>query len=1756
MRALTRWLPAQRRHGYSHHGAAGLAPRVGALGLLPALLATGLVAVVVTVGPLATPAEATPGVICLNQPVSGSFFVSSDTADFTIDIPAGATYTLEASVDIITPGAFDENIFSVTPRGAQGIGSGIGVWPIFDVAYGPYTYNNGPTGVFNVRVEQQYAERTDWRILFTLTSGNLPAPCTPLAPMETTGQNCAVKHAAAAQGSAADPVNTATGNFNESFSDVSVPGRGPGLDLSHAYNSLRAGIDGPLGFGWTHSYATRLAVNATSGVATVHQETGAEVSLYPNGSGGFVAPPRAVASLVRNGDGTYTFKRCNTTTMLFSATGQLLSIGDRNGYSTTLQYVAGKLSTVTDSANRKLHFTWTGTRVTSVTDDTSRAVSFAYDGAGNLTDYTDVGASVWHFTYDGAHHLLTMRRPRQTGLPTPKVVTNVYDAGGRVTSQTDELNRTTTIDYTSIGGSTKITDPKGNVTVEGYRDYVRTSITRGFGTPAEAKWTMAYDASLGIIKVRDPKSHFSTAVYDSHGNMTALTDALGHSALATYNSLDQPLTVTDVNGVTTTFLYDASGNPTSVSTPLVGSSPAVAQTTLFGYDPAHAGDLINVTDPRAQVWTRAYDGFGYMTSATDPLGNVTRYGYDTAKGWLTSAVSPRGSAAGVTASCTPPALGCTRLARDAWGHVTGITDANNHTSTRRYDANGNLDRIVDANNNTTNFVFDDGDQPTSVQRPGGTTTQTTYWPDGSLKTTVDGANLATSYGYDAQGRLTTMTDPNARVTTFGYDPAGNPRTKTDHGGTCPSAGCTTATYDAADRMTSIDYSDPATPDVTSIGYDNLGRRTSMADGTGTRSWVWDSLGRLTSSQDGAGRLVSYAYANRRDPATTITYPGPRAVTHAFDAAGRLTGIGDWLGNTTVVTPDADSDVITMTLPADTGLVDSFGYDSAGALSSVTNKSAGVTRSSLTYGRDNANQVSSVASTGSPADAHSYTYTPLNQLKNLDATTYAYDAADNLTQLASGATLTYDAANQATSIVRPTGTTTMGYDTRGNRTSAAPTTGPASAYGYDQANRLTSFDPTTKASSVAGGWYHSLAAKADGTVSAWGYNAQGQLGNDTLTNSTTPVPTSALAGVVAVGGGAYNSLALKADGTVWAWGWNAVGQLGNNTASDSKVPVQVQGLSGIVAVSAGAAHNLALRDDGTVWAWGHNDNGQLGDGTITGRLVPVQVPNLTGVVAISAGYAHSLAVKADGSLWAWGYNGTGALGDNSLVDRHAPVQTHNLSGVASVSAGWLHSMALKADGTVRAWGYNALGQLGNGTTSDATVPPTAAVLTGTSAVSAGAYSSYAVAASDGSLRAWGRNAQGQLGTGTTTDSLVPVANGVVGIKGLATTLVSDGLALRSDGTIAAWGYNVMGELGDGSTIDRLTPVSVTGFNRGTAPQASYAYDGDGLRTRKTVAGAVTNFTWESSSGLPLMIDDGTSAYVYGPGGQVLEQITGTSVIWYHQDQLGSTRTLTNATGAVTGTATYDPYGRLLASTGTKGAFGFSGEYTDPETGFVYLRARYYEPATGQFISRDPLEAATGEAYSYVGGNPLNVTDPTGLCAPFCIILAGAAIAAGTNILVQLLSNGADGCSRGGFGGINWTSVAVSALSGAIIGGVTYALAGGGVGALSASTGLRVAAEGAPTVTEPLIRRAMAGAPLQSQQGAVSLPRVQSYVNQLAAGSEAPAIKVDGWIIVDGNHRYIAGRIMGQEPAIQPWPGGSPTRVVPWWKQVIDPAEWFG
>jgi RHS repeat-associated protein len=198
----------------------------------------------------------------------------------------------------------------------------------------------------------------------------------------------------------------------------------------------------------------------------------------------------------------------------------------------------------------------------------------------------------------------------------------------------------------------------------------------------------------------------------------------------------------------------------------------------------------------------------------------------------------------------------------------------------------------------------------------------------------------------------------------------------------------------------------------------------------------------------------------------------------------------------------------------------------------------------------------------------------------------------------------------------------------------------------------------------------------------------------------------------------------------------------------------------------------------------------------------------------------------------------------------------------------------------------------------------------------------------------------------------------------------------------------------SSADIDVAVQGIGWYEDSTETWTYTYTGDGLRRTKTAPdGTITTFTWDRSGGLPLMVaeaidapdsaDDQTVRYLYGPTGHVVADITtpatGTETIrWYHRDQLGSTVALTDNTGSVIGTFGYSPVGRLNGRTGTETTpIGWAGEYHDEETGFTYLRARYYDTATAQFLTRDPIEAITRSAYGYVSNNPVNRTDPTGL-----------------------------------------------------------------------------------------------------------------------------------------------------------------------------------
>ena len=370
-----------------------------------------------------------------------------------------------------------------------------------------------------------------------------------------------------------------------------------------------------------------------------------------------------------------------------------------------------------------------------------------------------------------------------------------------------------------------------------------------------------------------------------------------------------------------------------------------------------------------------------------------------------------------------------------------------------------------------------------------------------------------------------------------------------------------------------------------------------------------------------------------------------------------------------------------------------------------------------------------------------------------------------------------------------------------------------------------------------------------TACSWGDNTDGQLGNNSTTDSKVPVAVTSsgvLSGktVVAVAAGSDHSLALCSDGTVAAWGNNSTGQLGNDSTTASSVPVAVDRTGvlankTVVALAAGQNHSLALCSDGTVAAWGLNYNGQLGSLGSYDSDVPVTVYQsgvLSGktVVAVAAGSFHSLALCSDGTLVAWGSDSFGQLGNGTAGPTGLPLlvdRSGALSGksVVAVAAGSSHSFAVCADGTVATWGANSAGQLGAGSGAGSTAPvlatPTGG-LSGRLAKSAEGGGGHSLAVnSNGTMAAWGANSDGQLGDGTNFSSNLAVAVTTTGVLSGKTAIAaaagdSHSLALCTDGTLVSWGDNGFGQLGDNTITNSSNPVAITasGYFSGKTPAA--------------------------------------------------------------------------------------------------------------------------------------------------------------------------------------------------------------------------------------------------------------------------------------------------------------------------------------------------
>ena len=301
--------------------------------------------------------------------------------------------------------------------------------------------------------------------------------------------------------------------------------------------------------------------------------------------------------------------------------------------------------------------------------------------------------------------------------------------------------------------------------------------------------------------------------------------------------------------------------------------------------------------------------------------------------------------------------------------------------------------------------------------------------------------------------------------------------------------------------------------------------------------------------------------------------------------------------------------------------------------------------------------------------------------------------------------------------------------------------------------VTTFAGGANWKQVSNGSYNIVAIKTDGTLWIWGDNTHGALGDNTTITRSIPVTT--FAGGTnwkQVSCGGQFTAAIKTDGTLWTWGYNYNGELGDNTgyptADGACTPVTTfAGGTNWKQVSCGNGHTAAIKTDGTLWTWGYNYYGTLGDNTTITRSIPVTTfAGGTNWKQVSTGGSYTAAIKTDGTLWTWGNNSSGQLGINNATSAICTPITTFAGGTnwKQVGCGYHHTSAIKTDGTLWVWGYNYYGTLGiNNTTSKLTPVTTFAGRANWKQVSCGGEHTAAIK-TDGTLWTWGSNNFGEMG----------------------------------------------------------------------------------------------------------------------------------------------------------------------------------------------------------------------------------------------------------------------------------------------------------------------------------------------------------------------------------------------------------------------------
>ena len=407
-------------------------------------------------------------------------------------------------------------------------------------------------------------------------------------------------------------------------------------------------------------------------------------------------------------------------------------------------------------------------------------------------------------------------------------------------------------------------------------------------------------------------------------------------------------------------------------------------------------------------------------------------------------------------------------------------------------------------------------------------------------------------------------------------------------------------------------------------------------------------------------------------------------------------------------------------------------------------------------------------------------------------------------------------------------------------------------------------PTSKTHSsvLATGNSHTCAILENGSAMCWGLDNYGQLGDGgDATNLIKPTSFVSIDGgqtVAQIYARQLRTCIVLDDNSASCWGFNEDGQAGDdstNTYKSPSVKVEFPQGKGVKSMGMGLKHTCAILEDDTLTCWGLDSHGALGNGDsdTSDKYTPqtITTPSDRKVVKVEPGETHTCILLDDGGVMCWGRDNAGQLGNGDTSDTiHAPSSNVELPegrAATDLSVGNHHSCALLDNGSITCWGLNNYGQLGENTTTNRRIPVYAHLPTGSPAVSVsvGPHSSCAIL-ENSSVYCWGHNHYGRLGIGVTGGiyQLPMFVEGATNVVDLSLDY-DHTCALSENGSISCWGRSKYGPLGIGPSGDINTPqpvdynISPFAYLTGPAPQGDWE-DETGLRGRTT---APENDIWK-------------------------------------------------------------------------------------------------------------------------------------------------------------------------------------------------------------------------------------------------------------------------------------------------------------------------